>query len=99
SAPTGMSPLQAGKPAPHESLVLRDAGIDLVAPRQDAAHHVAHALEARLAQHGTGLGAAHAAAAVDHDVGSGIELADALGKLAERNELRAGDVADPVLVR
>ena len=29
----------------------------------------------------------------------GIELADALGKLAERNELRAGDVADPVLVR
>src|SRR5579871_1833989 len=86
---------RAGKP----DLVLRDAGVDFVAPGQNTALHVADVLEASLFQHAARLRAAHAAFAMNHDIGVLIELMQSLRHFAERNQLRGGDVADLVLVR
>src|SRR5690349_2050024 len=88
-------------PAPRNatSLVLGHAGVDLVAPGENAALHVLDVLESRLTHDPTRLSAAHAALAVNHDLRVRIELADVLGELAERNQFRARDVADAVFVR
>src|SRR5579864_633041 len=60
--------------------ILRHFRIDLVAPRQNPALHVLDLLEAGLFQEVDGLGAAHAALAVSHDLIRGIQLVDAFGQ-------------------
>src|SRR5262249_7497775 len=81
------------------SLVLRHAGVDLLAPGEDAALHVANVLEAVGPQDAAGAGAPHTCIAVDYDIGVGVEFPEALADFTERNELGPGDVADLVFVR
>src|ERR1035438_7445063 len=83
-------------PAPHS--VLRHARVHLVAPGQDAALHIAHMFEARRFQNAAGARAAHAALAMDHDVGFRIQFTQPLADFAQRNQLGRGDVADLVFV-
>src|ERR1051326_5698660 len=80
-------------------LILRNARIHLIAPRQNPAHHVPHVLESGLPQNSAGLRTAHAALAVDHDIGVRAELTYVSWKLAQRDQLRAGNPSNPVLVR
>src|SRR6516165_4450418 len=60
-------------PGPEPSLVLRHRRIDLIAPREDAALHVA-GVESVLLEQIDGLRAAHAALAVGDDFDRGIEF-------------------------
>src|ERR1035438_3939688 len=78
--------------------VLRHARIHPVAPGEYAALHIAHVLEARRLQDAAGSRAPHPALAVNHDVGVGIEFAQPLADLAERNQPGRRDVADLVFV-
>src|SRR5436190_1954644 len=80
-------------------LVLRDARVDLVAPGENPTFHIPDVLKSGLAEDSTGLSAAHAALAVNDDIGVRVELGEALPDLAERDQARGGDVADLVLVR
>ena len=86
-----------GHPRLIGTLLLRPAGVHPIALRQNAALHVADVLKTGLAQDTAGFGAAHAALAVDHDVGFGVDLVQALGNLAQRDQPGGGDVADLVL--
>src|SRR5215813_6341744 len=78
------------------SLVLRNAGVDLVAPGENATLHVADMLKAGLPEDTAGLRASHSALAVDHDVGFLIELVQMLGHGRQRDQLCAGNVRNPV---
>src|SRR5262249_24406092 len=81
------------------SLVLRKAGVDLVAPGENATFHVANMLKAGLPEDTAGLRAADSALAVDHDVGFLIELVQMLGHGRQRDQVCAGNARNPVLVR
>ena len=79
--------------------VLRHAWIDLVAPGENATHHVLHFSKARLTKKVDRFPAADAAAAVCDNFLAGIQFMHSAGKLAEGDELRAGNPADLILVR
>src|SRR5215469_9407834 len=79
--------------------ILRHAGIDLVTPGQDAALHVAYLLEAGVAENPAGFGAAHAAFAVNDDIGVLVELVQMLANLTQRNQLGPWNFRDLVFVR
>ncbi len=63
--------------------ILRDSGIDLIAPGQDAAGHVFHLLEAGFAQKIAGFAAADAAFAVGYQLHRGIQFVYSFGEFAE----------------
>ena len=74
------------------------SGIDPVRPGQNPASQVVDFLESGLLQEIHGLGAAHAGAAMRHDLFAGIQFADPLRKIAQRNQVSV-DVADLIFVR
>src|SRR5580692_10771660 len=80
-------------------LILRNASVDLVAPRQNAAPHVLHLAEAGLTKEVARLAAADSALAMCDDLDGAVELIDPLGQIAQRDQLRSGDLADLILVR
>ena len=67
------------------NLVLRDARVHLIAPRQNSALHVADLLEPGLLQKIHRLRAAHSALAMRHNLVGRIQLAYPLRQLAQRN--------------
>jgi hypothetical protein len=83
-----MSPVQAS--------IFRRARVHLIAPHQNAAHHVPHMLEPILTQQRTRLRAPSPTAAMDHDIRIRIEFRHMPPILARRNELRARNAANPI---
>src|SRR5579863_5289439 len=79
--------------------VLRNRRIDFVAPGIDAAQHVLDFLEASGPQNVAGFGAAAAHLAMRDDLDARIELVQPLRQIAQRDQLRARDAGDLVLVR
>ena len=79
--------------------VLRDRGVHLIAPGQDAASQVLDLAETGLFQEVYRFPAALAAAAIgDHFIGR-IELVHARGDLSQRNQIRARKRANLDLMR
>src|SRR5437588_9065718 len=82
------------------ALVFRHAGVNVVRPGGDAALEVDEsAAEAGARQRLDGAGAADAALAVDDRLALGVNLFLPVDHLSERDQLRAGDARDVVLVR
>src|SRR5258708_39946481 len=103
SKPVETAPSCAGTKASAQKItpsVLGNFGVDPVRPGQDAAFQVLSFSEAGLLQKLDRLGAASAAAAVDHHlfILGGIQLADAFRQVAERDQM-AVEVADLIFVR
>src|ERR1019366_3663428 len=80
------------------ALVLRYAWIHFVGPGKDAAGQVLYFGKAGLAKQSDRLGAAESAAAVGHDFAARIQLVQARGQIAQRDEMSA-KVADLIFVR
>ena len=78
--------------------VLGNLGVDSLRPGIDAAGQVVDLCEPRLAEEVSSLGAASAHLAVDDDLPAGVELADPLWQVIQRDQV-AANVADLVLVR
>src|ERR1700687_598201 len=78
--------------------IFRHFGIDAIRPCQNSAGELVHFFESGLAQKLYCLGTAHAGPAVRHNFLAGIQFIDALGQIAQRDQMSA-DIADLVFVR
>src|SRR3954465_4214830 len=78
-------------------LVLRYLGVNLLRPGGDAAGEVAYFFEPGLAEEIHGFRAAASHLAVGNDLTRGIKFADALRKIAERDEISA-EIGDLIFV-
>src|SRR5947209_18554228 len=91
-----------GKPAPGHSsrLVPRDAGVDLLGPKVDAAFEVLQVPEAGLvAEELQRFLASLAALAVEDDLLVAVQLGVALGELVQRDQVRAVQAGDLPFLR
>ena len=83
----------------HRRSILRHRRIDVVAPSEDAAGEVPHALEPRRLELPHRLRAPAAHLARHDDVARAVERGELLGERAERHEPRTRDLGDRPLVR
>src|SRR6266487_79828 len=88
-----------GRDEPLRQSVPRNGWVHRDAPRINPAFQAPHLREARRPQDLERLHRAHAVVAVRDDLGVTVELAEALGQLAQRDQLRAGDARDLRFVR
>jgi hypothetical protein len=93
-----LSGMAAGDQGVRIISILRHLRIYPICPGENASCKVVHLPETCLAQKGDGFAAAHAGAAMGHDLAAGIEFVDTLWQIAQGDEVSA-DVADLVFVR
>src|SRR5229473_5781054 len=106
-APVGMTEVIAAGCSPSKAAdksvrptrsILWHFRIYAVGPGQDPAGQVVNFLESGLAEEVHRFGAAHAGAAMGHDLLAGVQFVHPFGQVAERNQMSA-DVADLIFVR
>ena len=78
-------------------LIFWDGGIDFIRPGENSALQVPNFVKARLRQEFDGLAGTLAAAAVCHYLARAVQFADALRKIAERDQM-AVQIADLIFV-
>src|ERR1022692_1579245 len=79
-------------------LVFGHLRIDAIRPGQDPASQIVHFLESSLLQKRYRFSAAHAGAAMGHDLAAGVEFVHTFWQIAQRDQMPL-DVADLILVR